>query len=170
MIPKWTILELTVFALLVYDAKRSVRQYIARYMGSANQLLQCAVRLSIWWRWRVEGRLSWESMAGGRWTAAASCMGLQCGLGLSSRWPWLLFTSERRITFDDIVSQKKNISPQKNSNKSKCCLKTIPDLPWLLVWGGWRKEDYCTSVWHFMFLVQGMKKELLCVLSGPTCL
>jgi hypothetical protein len=37
--------------LLVYGAKRPVRQCIARYMGSANQLLQCAVRLSIWWRW-----------------------------------------------------------------------------------------------------------------------
>jgi len=110
---KWTILDLVVFALPVYDARRPVRQCIARYMGSANQLLQCAVRLSIWWRWRVEGRLSWESMAGGRWTAAASCMGLQCGLGLSSRWPWLLFTSERRITFDDLVSPKKKYIPPK---------------------------------------------------------
>ena len=82
---------------------------IARYIGSANQLLQCAVRLSIWWRWRVEGRLTWESMAGGRWTATASCMGLQCGLGLSSRWPWLLFTTERRITFNDLVYPKKKI-------------------------------------------------------------
>ena len=128
-----------------------MKQCIARYMGSANQLLQCAVRLSIWWRWRVEGRLSWESMAGGRWTAAASCMGLQCGLGPSSRWPWLLFTSERRITFDALVSPKKNIynpPPKKNPNKSKCCLKTIRDLPCLKVWGRLRK-DYRTSVWHF---------------------
>jgi hypothetical protein len=52
-IPKWTILDLIVLAslVLVYDAKRPVWRCIARYMGSANQLLQCAVRLSIWWRW-----------------------------------------------------------------------------------------------------------------------
>jgi len=32
-IPKWTILELIALALLVYDAKRPVRQCIARLYG-----------------------------------------------------------------------------------------------------------------------------------------
>jgi hypothetical protein len=71
------------------------------YMGFANQ---CGSALCVPFgslALRVEGRLSRESMA--------SCMGLQCGLGLSSRRPWMLFTSERRITFKDLVSPKKKV-------------------------------------------------------------